>query len=158
MCARFGPRRGSRRSPWSGKKRRPTSRKNIKVGHKRWRAARRPHISQRCPPSRSSSALERRSSLGGDRVFRSLADAARHRRVQAVAHRGGQHVCVRTRWFDEIVPRFVIGLTSHIKHLEVTGLFTNTTPMLMGGETITETHISTITDTNRDSPTASLSP
>lgn len=42
---------------------------------------------------------------------------------------------------------FVIGLTSHIKHLEVTGLFTNTTPMLMGGETITETHISTITDT-----------
>jgi circadian clock protein KaiC len=42
---------------------------------------------------------------------------------------------------------FVIGLTSHIKHLEVTGLFTNTTPMLMGGESITETHISTITDT-----------
>jgi circadian clock protein KaiC len=42
---------------------------------------------------------------------------------------------------------FVIGLTSHIKHLEVTGLFTNTTAMLMGGETITETHISTITDT-----------
>jgi circadian clock protein KaiC len=29
----------------------------------------------------------------------------------------------------------------------VTGLFTNTTAMLMGGETITETHISTITDT-----------
>lgn len=42
---------------------------------------------------------------------------------------------------------FVIGLTSHIKHLEITGLFTNTTPMLMGGESITETHISTITDT-----------
>ncbi|MEZ5220528.1 MAG: circadian clock protein KaiC [Ilumatobacteraceae bacterium] len=43
---------------------------------------------------------------------------------------------------------FVIGLTSHIKHLEVTGLFTNTTPMLIGsGESITETHISTITDT-----------
>lgn len=42
---------------------------------------------------------------------------------------------------------FVIGLTSHIKHMEITGLFTNTTSMLMGGETITETHISTITDT-----------
>lgn len=42
---------------------------------------------------------------------------------------------------------FVIGLTSHIKHLEVTGLFTNTTSMLMGSESITETHISTITDT-----------
>lgn len=42
---------------------------------------------------------------------------------------------------------FVIGLTSHIKHLEITGLFTNTTSMLLGGESITETHISTITDT-----------
>ncbi|WP_373352725.1 circadian clock protein KaiC [Pseudoroseicyclus sp. CXY001] len=42
---------------------------------------------------------------------------------------------------------FVIGLTSHIKHLEITGLFTNTTSMLVGGESITETHISTITDT-----------
>jgi circadian clock protein KaiC len=42
---------------------------------------------------------------------------------------------------------FVIGLTSTIKHLEITGLFTNTTSMLMGSESITETHISTITDT-----------
>jgi circadian clock protein KaiC len=42
---------------------------------------------------------------------------------------------------------FVIGLTSHIKQLEITGLFTNTTSMLIGGESITETHISTITDT-----------
>ena len=42
---------------------------------------------------------------------------------------------------------FVIALTSAIKHLEVTGLFTNTTSMLTGGESITETHISTITDT-----------
>lgn len=41
---------------------------------------------------------------------------------------------------------FVIGLTSFIKHQEITGLFTNTSSMLMGGETITETHISTITD------------
>lgn len=41
---------------------------------------------------------------------------------------------------------FVIALTSAIKHLEITGLFTNTTTMLTGGESITETHISTITD------------
>ena len=41
---------------------------------------------------------------------------------------------------------FVIGVTSHIKHQEIAGIFTNTTPSLMGGESITETHISTITD------------
>lgn len=41
---------------------------------------------------------------------------------------------------------FVIALTSAIKHQEITGLFTNTTSMLIGGESITETHISTITD------------
>lgn len=41
---------------------------------------------------------------------------------------------------------FVIGVTSHIKHQEVAGMFTNTTSMLLGGESITETHISTITD------------
>lgn len=42
---------------------------------------------------------------------------------------------------------FVIGFTSYMKQLEITGLITNTTPMLMGGASITETHISTITDT-----------
>lgn len=42
---------------------------------------------------------------------------------------------------------FIIALTSTIKHLEITGLFTNTTSMLTGGDTVTETHISTITDT-----------
>lgn len=42
---------------------------------------------------------------------------------------------------------FVIGLTSFIKHGEMTGLFTSTTPSLMGGTSITEAHISTITDT-----------
>jgi circadian clock protein KaiC len=41
---------------------------------------------------------------------------------------------------------FIIGLTSFIKHKEVAGLFTSTTPSLMGGTSITETHISTITD------------
>lgn len=41
---------------------------------------------------------------------------------------------------------FVIALTSFIKHREIAGMFTNTTSMLMGGESITETHISTITD------------
>ena len=41
---------------------------------------------------------------------------------------------------------FVISLTSFIKHKEVAGLFTATTPTLTGGASITETHISTITD------------
>ena len=41
---------------------------------------------------------------------------------------------------------FVIGLTSFIKQKEIVGLFTSTTPELMGGTSITETHISTITD------------
>lgn len=42
---------------------------------------------------------------------------------------------------------FVISLTSFIKHEEIAGLFTATTPTLTGGASITETHISTITDT-----------
>jgi circadian clock protein KaiC len=41
---------------------------------------------------------------------------------------------------------FVISLTSFIKHQEIAGLFTATSPSLMGGSSVTETHISTITD------------
>ncbi len=41
---------------------------------------------------------------------------------------------------------FIIGLTSFIKQQEIGGLFTSTTPNLMGGSSITEGHISTITD------------
>jgi circadian clock protein KaiC len=41
---------------------------------------------------------------------------------------------------------FVIALTSFIKQREIVGLFTATTSQLMGGESITEAHISTITD------------
>ena len=41
---------------------------------------------------------------------------------------------------------FVISLTSFIKHEEIAGLFTSTTPTLLGGTSITEAHISTITD------------
>jgi circadian clock protein KaiC len=41
---------------------------------------------------------------------------------------------------------FVIGLTSFIKHKEITGVFTSTTGSLMGGDSITESHISTLTD------------
>lgn len=41
---------------------------------------------------------------------------------------------------------FVIALTSFIKQQEVAGFFTSTTPTLMGGTSITEGHISTITD------------
>ncbi len=42
---------------------------------------------------------------------------------------------------------FVIGLTSFLKQREIGGLFTATTPTLMGGTSVTEAHISTITDT-----------
>lgn len=41
---------------------------------------------------------------------------------------------------------FVVALTSFIKHKEIAGLFTATTPTLMGGSSVTEAHISTITD------------
>lgn len=41
---------------------------------------------------------------------------------------------------------FVISLTSFIKHRELAGLFTSTTPTLLGGTSITEAHISTTTD------------
>jgi len=41
---------------------------------------------------------------------------------------------------------FVIGLTSFVKHQEITTLFTSTTENLMGGDSITATHISTLTD------------
>ena len=41
---------------------------------------------------------------------------------------------------------FIVGLTSFIKHQEVAGFFTSTTPTLLGGTSITEAHISTITD------------
>lgn len=41
---------------------------------------------------------------------------------------------------------FVIGLVSFVKHKEIPGLFTATTASLLGGTSITETHISTTTD------------
>ncbi len=41
---------------------------------------------------------------------------------------------------------FVIALTAFIKHKEAAGLFTSTTESLMGGTSVTEAHISTITD------------
>jgi circadian clock protein KaiC len=41
---------------------------------------------------------------------------------------------------------FVTGLTSFIKLHEIVGLFTSSTPTLAGGTSITESHISTITD------------
>ncbi len=42
--------------------------------------------------------------------------------------------------------QFVLALTSFIKQKEVAGLFTSTTPTLLGGTSLTEAHISTITD------------
>jgi len=47
---------------------------------------------------------------------------------------------------DKGFREFVIGLTAFIKHQEVVGLFTSTTSTLMGGPSVTEAHISTITD------------
>ena len=42
--------------------------------------------------------------------------------------------------------QFVIGLTSFIKDQSISGLFTNTTPTLVGGSSVTESHISSLTD------------
>jgi circadian clock protein KaiC len=47
-----------------------------------------------------------------------------------------------TRSFRE----FVIGLTAFVKGQEMAGLFTSTTPNLLGGTSVTEAHISTICD------------
>jgi circadian clock protein KaiC len=41
---------------------------------------------------------------------------------------------------------FVISFTSFLKQQEVAGLFTSTTPSLLGGGSVTEKHISTLTD------------
>ena len=41
---------------------------------------------------------------------------------------------------------FVIGLTSYVKQERICSMFTSTTPQLSGGESVTESHISTITD------------
>ena len=41
---------------------------------------------------------------------------------------------------------FVIALTAFVKHQEMAGLFTSTTPTLLGGASVTEAHISTICD------------
>ncbi|HEU5317321.1 MAG TPA: circadian clock protein KaiC [Chloroflexota bacterium] len=41
---------------------------------------------------------------------------------------------------------FVIALASFLKQKEITGLFTSTTPTLLGGTSVTEAHLSTLTD------------
>ncbi len=47
---------------------------------------------------------------------------------------------------DKIFREFIIGVTSFLKERGICGLFTSTTPKLSGGESITDAHISTITD------------
>ncbi len=42
---------------------------------------------------------------------------------------------------------FIIGMTSFVKHKEITSLFTSTTRTLIGGSSVTEAHVSTIADT-----------
>lgn len=46
----------------------------------------------------------------------------------------------------KVYREFIVGLTSFVKHEEVVGLFTATTPTLVGGASVTESHISTLTD------------
>lgn len=46
----------------------------------------------------------------------------------------------------KVFREFVIGLTSFIKSKEIVGLFTATTRDMMGGPSVTESHVSTITD------------
>ena len=41
---------------------------------------------------------------------------------------------------------FILALTAYVKDKEIASFFTSTTPTLMGGTSITEAHISTITD------------
>jgi circadian clock protein KaiC len=43
--------------------------------------------------------------------------------------------------------QFVIGVTGYAKQEEITGFFTNTSDQFMGSNSITDSHISTITDT-----------
>jgi circadian clock protein KaiC len=42
---------------------------------------------------------------------------------------------------------FILGLTSTLKHAEIAGMLTSTAPSILGGHSITEKHISTLTDT-----------
>jgi circadian clock protein KaiC len=42
--------------------------------------------------------------------------------------------------------QFVIGLTSFVKQKQICSLFTSSSPRLSGGDSITDAHISTITD------------
>lgn len=48
---------------------------------------------------------------------------------------------------DNAFRQFVIGVTGYAKQEEITGFFTNTTDQFMGSNSITDSHISTITDT-----------
>jgi circadian clock protein KaiC len=45
-----------------------------------------------------------------------------------------------------IFREFLIGLTSFVKHRQAAGLFTSTARTLLGGQSVTEAHISTLTD------------
>ncbi len=47
---------------------------------------------------------------------------------------------------DKSFRDFVLGLSSFLKEREIAGLFTSATASLLGGQSVTETHISTITD------------
>jgi circadian clock protein KaiC len=75
-------------------------------------------------------------------LMRDTIDAFQPRRV-AVDSLSALERVTAVRSFRE----FVISLTSFLKLKETAGLFTSTTPSLMGGTSVTEKHISTLTDT-----------
>jgi len=83
-------------------------------------------------------------SAGLERHFLSIRDAVEEfkpTRVAVDSLSALEHVAT-----DKSFREFIVGLTSFIKQHGITGMFTSTTPMLMGGTSATEAHISTIAD------------
>jgi circadian clock protein KaiC len=70
-----------------------------------------------------------------------LVDELKPSRVSGDSLSALQRVSTR-RSFRE----FAIELTAFVKEREIAGLFTSTTPALLGGQSVTESHISTIAD------------
>jgi len=83
-------------------------------------------------------------SAGLERHFLSIRDAVEEfkpTRIAVDSLSALEHVAT-----DKSFREFIVGLTLFIKHHGITGMFTSTTPMLMGGMSATEAHVSTIAD------------
>ena len=95
----------------------------------------------------------RQHSLGHAQSFQRACDIWQHRWLKrnSVNDAGGQ----REFNFDALARgvsrnafrQFVIALTGYAKQEEIAGFFTNTSEEFMGSHSITDSHISTITDT-----------